>query len=147
MLRTSIIRPLVKGWTAPSIRCFPRYHFATPTLTSLPSLCGRLSPAKARYPDIRARGVHKNASSEVCPETATAVTALVLQVDFNWSGPSPPRQGHNPLNASLEPLAQQVKNTTAASVCLFAHKLQTSKRTGDHLIFCHEAESLFLTLW
>jgi hypothetical protein len=64
MLRSSIIRPLVKGWMAPSIRCFPRHPFAAPTPAFLPSPCRRSSPAEARYPDIRARGVHKNASSE-----------------------------------------------------------------------------------
>lgn len=62
MLRSSIIRPLVKGWTAPSILCFPRHHFAPPTF--LPSPRVRLSPAKARYPDIQACVVHKKAGSE-----------------------------------------------------------------------------------
>ncbi|KAH8593574.1 hypothetical protein B0O99DRAFT_596082 [Bisporella sp. PMI_857] len=47
---------LVKGWTAPSTRRFSRHHFALPTFL--------LSPAKARYPDIQARWVHKKASSE-----------------------------------------------------------------------------------
>ncbi len=62
MLRSSIIRPLVKGWTAPSICCFPRHHLAPPTF--LPSPLVRLSPAKARYLDIQARGVYKKAGSE-----------------------------------------------------------------------------------
>ena len=61
MLRSSIIRPLVKSLTASSTRCFPRHHFAP---TFLPSPRVRLSPAKARYPDIQARGVHKKAVSE-----------------------------------------------------------------------------------
>jgi len=65
MLRSSIIRPLVKGWMVPSIRCMSRHHFAPPTF--LPSSCDRLSAGKTRYPDIRARGVHKNASSEKQP--------------------------------------------------------------------------------
>jgi hypothetical protein len=67
MLRSSIIRPLikgwtVKGWTAPSIRCFPRHHFAP--LSLLPSLPVRLSPAKVLCLDIQARGVHKKAGSK-----------------------------------------------------------------------------------
>ncbi|KAF4635280.1 hypothetical protein G7Y89_g2817 [Cudoniella acicularis] len=62
MLRSSIIRPLVKGWTALPIRCFPRHHFAPPTL--LPSLLVRLSPTKVLCLDIQARGVHKKAGSE-----------------------------------------------------------------------------------
>ena len=61
MLRSSIIRPLVKSLTAPFTRCFPRYYFAP---TFLPLLRVRLSPAKARYPDIQARGVQKKAVSE-----------------------------------------------------------------------------------
>jgi hypothetical protein len=61
MLRSSIIRPLVKSLTAPSTRCFPRHHFAP---TFLPSLPVKLSPAKARYSEIQARGVHKKAVSE-----------------------------------------------------------------------------------
>jgi hypothetical protein len=65
MLRSSIIRPLVKGWIAPSLRCFSRHQFAPPTF--LPSPRERLCPGKARYPDIRACGVHKNASSEEQP--------------------------------------------------------------------------------
>ena len=62
MLRSSIIWPLVKSLTAPSTRCFPRHHFAPPTF--LPSQRVRLSAAKARYPDIQARGVHKKAVSK-----------------------------------------------------------------------------------
>ncbi len=63
MLRSSIIiRPLVKGWTAPFIRCVPRHHFAPPTFHPSPHV--RLSAAKPGYLDIQARGVHKNAGSE-----------------------------------------------------------------------------------
>lgn len=47
---------------ATSIRCFPRHHFAP--LAFLPSPRVRLSPAKARYPDIQAHRVYKKAVSE-----------------------------------------------------------------------------------
>jgi hypothetical protein len=62
MLRSSIIQPLVKGRTVPSIRCFPHHHFTPPTF--LPSPRSKLSPAKARYPNIQAHGVHKKAGTK-----------------------------------------------------------------------------------
>ena len=62
MLRPIIIRPLVKSLTEPCIRCFPRHHFAPPTFLPLPR--ARLSPAKARYPEIHARRVFKKAVSK-----------------------------------------------------------------------------------
>jgi hypothetical protein len=40
----------------------------------------------------------------------------------------------HPLFGTSRRLAQQIKNTTTSSVCLFAHKFQTSERTGNHLI-------------
>jgi hypothetical protein len=62
MLQYSIIRPLVKGWTTPSIRCFAYHHFAPPTF--LPSPHIRLSAAKARYSNIQAHRVHKKAGTK-----------------------------------------------------------------------------------